>query len=239
MGQIYFENTREQFEEYGRIAKRSMIRNNGLLSLINIMINTLPERVTPTELMVFLQFIVNDIRKGTCGFNHDPQIIESFKEMQEKYKQNIDMILTWLPDCIELLTSEEFFKEFKPMYLEEFFDIRQVVTEDYGIVEVEPDYIDISNKNKADVLAALYNSIGPAGMGISQYDSAPMDRKLAQMVLDEMGTYFDYLKGRSLKISLEGDIIYVGSYNRNNGHGLAQRAIASCPNKKEIEKSTL
>ena len=88
------------------------------------------------------------------------------------------------------------------------------------ILSVEEDYIDISNKNKADVLAAVYNNAKPIGMGIIHYDPTPMTREQSQYILDN------------------SDILYVYAYNRdNNQDGLAQRAIATCPNVKAKQKT--
>ena len=55
-----------------------------------------------------------------------------------------------------------------------------------------------------------------------------------------MGYYFDYLKGRPIKCNMEEDIIYVGSYNRDNDYdGLAQKAISTCPNINKKNGNTL
>lgn len=42
----------------------------------------------------------------------------------------------------------------------------------------------------------------------------------------EKSTKFDYLHGRVMKISLDGDELYTGLYNRDVGHGAAERVIA-------------
>lgn len=84
--------------------------------------------------------------------------------------------------------------------------------------------IDISGLNKAEVLAALYNASHPQGMGFVQYDPNPMTLDEAQEILTHQ-TYFDYLKGRVMKISLEGDILSTGGYDYDNGPGAAQAAI--------------
>ena len=59
--------------------------------------------------------------------------------------------------------------------------------------------IDLTGLDKAEVLAALYNASRPLGMGFIHYDPAPMGKEEAAEYL-EGGTYFDYLKGRVMKI---------------------------------------
>ena len=91
--------------------------------------------------------------------------------------------------------------------------------------------IDLSGLNRADVLAVLYNSSKPQGMGFLQYDPAPMTREQAQEILDRNHTSFDYLKGRVMKIDLSRNKLDTRLYNRDNGEGTAERAISSLRSK--------
>ena len=84
--------------------------------------------------------------------------------------------------------------------------------------------IDISKKNKAKVLAALYNSAKPQGLGFLQYDPTDMTEQEAEELLQEPG-YFDYLKGRVIKVDLSGDEFDPYLYDRDNGPGAAERAL--------------
>lgn len=85
--------------------------------------------------------------------------------------------------------------------------------------------IDIRGLNKADVLAALYNASRPQGMGFMAYDPKPMTREEAENLL-QLTPSFDYLKGRVMKLSLQRDDEFEEYlYDRDNGHGAAQRAI--------------
>ena len=84
--------------------------------------------------------------------------------------------------------------------------------------------IDISKLDKAEVLAALYNASQPLGMGFLQYDPTPMTAEVARPILEGQ-TYFDYLKGRVMKIKLVGDEIDPWLYDRDNGQGAAAKAI--------------
>lgn len=84
--------------------------------------------------------------------------------------------------------------------------------------------IDITGR-KAAVLAALYNSSQPLGLGLLQFDPQPMTESEAQALLDSGQTYFDYLKGRVMKVDLSGDTLDPRLYDRDNGPGAAEQAI--------------
>lgn len=79
---------------------------------------------------------------------------------------------------------------------------------------------------QAAVLAALYNNSKPLGLGILHYDPTPMTVEEAQALLDSGQTYFDYHKGRVMKVLIEGDTLDTYLYDRDNGAGAAARAIA-------------
>ena len=84
--------------------------------------------------------------------------------------------------------------------------------------------IALKGLNKAEVLAALYNASTPQGMGFLQYDPAPMTVDEATSLLEQR-TYFDYLKGRVMKIDLGGEELDPRLYDRDNGNGAAALAI--------------
>lgn len=87
--------------------------------------------------------------------------------------------------------------------------------------------ISIEGLDRAEVLAALYNASRPLGMGWLQYDPAPMGREEAEGLL-ERGTYFDYLKGRLMKVDLSStSSFYPGLYDRDLGEGAAARVVAA------------
>jgi hypothetical protein len=85
--------------------------------------------------------------------------------------------------------------------------------------------IDISKLNKAEVLAALYNNSRQQGIGCLNPDGQ------YQMTVEEAGnelkrgTYFDYLRGRVMKVDLSGDTLRTALYDRDNGHGAAAAAL--------------
>lgn len=84
--------------------------------------------------------------------------------------------------------------------------------------------ISLNGKDKVDVLIALYDNSKPQGMGILHYDPTPMRRSEAESLL-EKSTYFDYLKGRVMKVDLSGDSFDPSMYDRDNGQGAAEHAL--------------
>ena len=95
--------------------------------------------------------------------------------------------------------------------------------------------IDLKGKNKAEVLAALYNASRPQGLGFLSFDAAFMTKKEARALLDSGRTYFDYLKGRVLKVDLSGDELDPRLYDRDNGQGAAAAALG-WPEERAIER---
>jgi len=89
---------------------------------------------------------------------------------------------------------------------------------------MESEVIDISTLDKGSVLAALYNASRPLGMGFMQFDPKPMQPDEATELLKQC-TYFDYLKGRMMKVNLKGSTLDPALYDRDNGDGAAKRAI--------------
>jgi hypothetical protein len=90
--------------------------------------------------------------------------------------------------------------------------------------------INIEGLDKADVLAELYNYARPLGMGFLQYNPAPMKKEEAEEIIQNMAgkqLYFDYLKGRVMKVDLSGDEFNGRLYNRDNGENKAE-AIIEC-----------
>lgn len=184
--------------------------------------------IAPLGMMVLLSCALNDLKKERCGFANKVDFPEILKE--EKYQ--IAMYMSWFPLIVDNFGNEEFAKVFREIF-EEFIckpqpPVAKVKT-DFGVKIVEKGVVDISNKDKAEVLAALYNASHPHGMGFLQYNPEPMTVEEAKILLDRC-TYFDYLNGRVMKVNLEGDIVNVSLYNVDNGEGAAEKAISTCPN---------
>jgi len=84
--------------------------------------------------------------------------------------------------------------------------------------------INIDGLDKAEVLVGLYNASQPLGMGILHFTSEDMTAEEASDLLKEQ-TYFDYLKGRVMKVDLKGSDIRVSMYDRDNGEGAFEEVI--------------
>ena len=88
------------------------------------------------------------------------------------------------------------------------------------------DTISLKGLNKGTVLAALYNASHPLGLGFLHFDPNPMTTEEAESLLNKT-TFFDYLKGRVMKVDLSGDDLDPRLYDRDNGQGAAERIIKS------------
>jgi len=77
------------------------------------------------------------------------------------------------------------------------------------------------------VLAALYNNAKPQGLGMLHYIPEDMTKEEAAKILEEGQTYFDYLKGRVMKVDLSRNSLDPCLYDRDNGPGAAALVIAS------------
>jgi hypothetical protein len=88
--------------------------------------------------------------------------------------------------------------------------------------------IDIAGLDKADVLAALYNASKQQGMGfVHARGASSMTVEEAQQELDNRREpCFDYLHGRVMKVDLSDNHLDEWGYDRDNGQGAAERAIA-------------
>lgn len=92
--------------------------------------------------------------------------------------------------------------------------------------------IDIRGIDKATLLAALVNAAKPAGRGRLHDDGKPMTREEAVAWIVEVGRfgpelYFDYVKGRPIKVYLERDTLEERLYDRDQGEGAAARVVAA------------
>ncbi len=102
---------------------------------------------------------------------------------------------------------------------------KDIFNNTYAKVEIPEGYVSIQGLAKEDVVAALYNGARAQGMGFMAYDPTPMGRKEAAQVLAQSNKYFDYLKGRVMKVDLSGDSFDPWGYDRDNGQGAAKRII--------------
>jgi hypothetical protein len=88
--------------------------------------------------------------------------------------------------------------------------------------------MDITGISKPALLAALFNASKQQGMGFMDLRGvASMTEEDAAAVIEQQGLHFDYLRGRVMKIGIDGDTLNPRLYDRDNGAGAAERAVAS------------
>lgn len=95
--------------------------------------------------------------------------------------------------------------------------------------------VDIKGLPKSKVLAYLYNNTHPQGLGFLQFEPKPMTEEEAQKILDSGVKYFDYLKGRVMKVDISKDEFDPRLYDRDNYDGAAEAAINQL--RKDIEST--
>lgn len=165
----------------------------------------------------------------------------------EKYGENVLGYIAVIPQYVRQATSPEFFHKFRRLYNSQVLGLPNPpeITENYGCKEIEPNVIDISNKNKYQVLAALYNYATPMGLGFSAYDPTLWDEQIATVAFDHFGkvmsdgsVFFSWVQGRVLRCRFDGDLLYVHDYNHEHEDNLGQLAVSSVPNINEKEKPT-
>lgn len=151
-----------------------------------------------------------------------------------------------IPHFVREYSSKEFAHEFREKYNSEILGLTQekLPDVDYGYTEVKKDVIDISEKDRYEVFAALYNASTPIGMGFAQYNPMTWTKEMAQYFYEKCGMptgnggmSFKYVFGRPLNCLFDtDDTVIVHGYNNDNEEDLAQRAISTCPNKPKVKE---
>ena len=88
--------------------------------------------------------------------------------------------------------------------------------------------INISKKNKAALLVALYNNSLPVGIVFNYYDFPKMTIQDSEKLLAKTKC-FDYINGHVIFINFNSDFYDTRIYNITNGYYAAERAIDSVP----------
>lgn len=96
--------------------------------------------------------------------------------------------------------------------------------------------ISIKGIDKAELLAALFNRSHQQGMGfMNAAGRTDMTVEQAKEVIekhyDPETLYFDYLRGRVLKVGIAGDTLRTALYNRDVGEGAAEFVVDSLRNR--------
>ncbi len=89
--------------------------------------------------------------------------------------------------------------------------------------------VDTTGIDRAELLMALFNAASAGGSTagmIAAMAPQPMDITEATGLLAEGHTYFDYYRGRVMKIDVMADHIQPWLYDRDNGEGSVARVVA-------------
>ena len=216
---LFLENARESFGS----ASGTINRYNSESVFYHKFAKMIPDRIDVDTLVLAFKIALQDA---------------------EKEGENTLSFITLVPQYVRQCASMEFAREFRKKYNSEVLGLTQeeLPDVDYGCTEVEPDVIDISNKDKNEVLAALYNASTPIGMGIAQYNPMPWTKEIAGMYFEQFAhpnkdgeIIIRWVMGRPLNCMFKGDFVYVAGYNNDNEWGLAQRAIATCPDLDQVK----
>jgi hypothetical protein len=91
--------------------------------------------------------------------------------------------------------------------------------------------------DKVEILRKLYDNAKPQGMGFFHFTPERMTTEEANILFNSCeDKYFDYVKGRVMKIDLNGDILDTYLYNRDNGDGSAEYILKDMNGFSEIEE---
>lgn len=177
------------------------------------------ENLTPAQLYQLVIRALDDICFG----------IADFKLSYEFYE--IMQHITCFSVVIREIANKDFSNKFEELFCKRFGKVKNTnnKNKDYGVLTLGNNLVNISNKNKAEVLASLYNNANSKGLCFSHYDPKPMDIKEAKKLLENF-TYFGYLPGHLIQVDLSNNVIDVTNYNENNGVGAAEKAISFCRN---------
>lgn len=210
---------------------RKVVRNvpYELHDFADYLANIAEPTLNPADLMKLLICGLADINSSSYRF----QKKDSFKQELWIENRRITEYISFFPLIIDRISSKEFAKCFRELF--EYMmscEAEPPVEEDkveYGVIIVRKGLVNISNKDKAEVLASLYNNSHPQGLGFLEYDRTPMTIEKAREIL-KTNNEFNYLYGRVMKISLKNNLVITEGYNEPNGFGAAERAISQCKN---------
>lgn len=211
---LFFENAKESFE----LASGTINKYNSESEFYHKFAKMIPNKIDVDTLVLAFKIALQDA---------------------EKEGENTFSFIALVPQYVRQCTSPEFAHEFRKKYNAEVLGLTQkeLPNVDYGCIEVEPDIIDISNKDRNEVLAALYNASTPVGRGFAQYNPMPWTKEMASMYFEQFcqpdkdgAIALKDVIGRPLNCIFIENLVYVAGYNNDNEWGLAQKVISTCPN---------
>lgn len=212
---LYMDNARKMFSE----ACSSFNCENIEAEFYHNFAQMIPDRIDVDTLILALQIALTE---------------------SEEVGYNILGFIALVPQYVRQCASVEFAHEFREKYNRNILGLSQdkLPDVDYGYIEVAEDVIDISNKDKYEVFAALYNASIPVGMGFMKYNPMPWSRETARRYFEINGKEnsndgeinFNWVMGRLVPCTFKDNLLYVRSYNYNTEDKMAQRIISTVPN---------
>lgn len=184
-------------------------------------------QVTPMDLTMLVAKVLDSLLRDEQKYGD-----KEFPNKLENEKYQITIYMNYFPLIVDEIASKEFAENFRLEFDRIFGESQPPIDEtgeNYGVKVIGKNVVDISDKDKGEVLAALYNYSHPHGMGFLEYDPSPMSIEEARELLKE-NSYFDYINGRVMKVSLIGNLLTTYGYNYENGDGAAERIISHCHN---------
>jgi len=212
---LYMENARKAFSEACGVFRK----NNQESQFYHKLALMIPDRVDVETLILAIKIALADAdREGI----------------------NTVSFIAIIPQYIRQCASSEFTHEFRKKFNRDVLGLERCELQDvdYGYNEIEKDVIDISNKDRYEVFAALYNASIPVGKGFMNYNPTPWTRDSAKLYFDKYehaGFYdetvsFDWVFGRLVPCTFKGNLVYVEAYNLATEDQFAQKVIATVPN---------
>jgi hypothetical protein len=102
----------------------------------------------------------------------------------------------------------------------------------YRLKKYRDDHIYCEDASAEEMLMELYNTQGPTGFGIVQFNAESLSREMACKLL-EKNKYFDYLYGVRMKLNFNMyPLLNIGEYDKYYGDGSAAKCLQNIKNKK-------
>lgn len=211
-------NASDKFKEASKIKNVPYEISEDLCGYLS---ESVSSSITPVQLILLLEDVLDEL---FVGKNIPYRLADE--------ASRIMIYLRYFPLVIDKIADIEFSDAFRKSFenvFEKPIDKIEENAKTYGVTTLDDNLVDISNKDKAEVLASLYNRSHPHRLGYKEFTPEPLSIKEAKELLNNQ-TVFDYLKGRVIKINLSNSVINTSLYNRVNGEGAAERAISLCRN---------
>lgn len=211
-------NASDKFKEASKIKNVPYEISEDLCGYLS---KSVSSSITPIQLILLLEDVLDELFVG----KNIPY------ELADK-SSRIMIYLRYFPLVIDEIADIEFSDAFRKSFenvFEKPIDKIEKNAKTYGVSTLGDNLVDISNKDKAEVLASLYNRSHPDGLGYKEFTPEPLSIKEAKELLNSQ-TVFDYLKGRIMKVNLSNNVVNTYLYNRDNGEGAAEKAISLCRN---------